>query len=127
MILSIIILVIIMESRLEKLNERKIRRKIRQRKRLAIVLVILILFIGLKIVDQSFIELLEIEDEKLFEYSYYDGIYKIQLMGNIYNIKKSDIDAYYKKYKTIVLNYVNQIRNLIAELFKNEPGLSPVF
>ncbi len=116
-----------MRTRLEKLNERKLRRKIRQRKRLAILLVTLILFIGLRIVDQSFIELLQIEDEKLFEYSYFNGIYKIQLMGNIYNIKKSDIDMYYKKYKTIVLNYVNRIRDLIVGFKKNEPGLSPVF
>lgn len=103
-----------MGIRLEKLNERKLRYKIRQRRRLAILLVVLILFIGLRIVDQSFIELLQIEDEKLFEYSYYDGIYKIQLMGNIYNIKKSDIDAYYKKYKAIVLNYVDRIKDLIV-------------
>ncbi|KPU27921.1 hypothetical protein TR13x_00795 [Caloranaerobacter sp. TR13] len=116
-----------MGTRLEKLNERKLRHKIRQRRRLTILLVILILFIGLRIVDQSFIELLQIDDEKLFEYSYLNGIYKIQLMGNVYNIKKSDVDIYYEKYKTIVLNYVKQIKNLIVEFFKNEPGLSPVF
>lgn len=107
-----------MGVRLEKLNERKLRHKTRQRRRLVTLLVILILFIGLKIVDQSFIELLQIEDEKLFEYSYFNGIYKIQLMGSIYNIKESDIDMYYKKYKAIVINYVNRIKDLIVGLKK---------
>ncbi|WP_427339520.1 hypothetical protein [Caloranaerobacter sp. DY30410] len=107
-----------MGTRLERLKQEKLRRKIRRRRRLAVLLAILILFIGIRIVNQSFIELLQVKNEKLFEYSYFNGIYKIQLMGNVYNIKKSDIDTYYKKYKAIVLSYVDQIKDLIAK-FKN--------
>ncbi|QIB26336.1 hypothetical protein [Caloranaerobacter azorensis] len=108
-----------MGARLERLKREKLRRKIKRRKRLTVLLTILILFIGIKTVNQSFVELLQVENEKLFEYSYFNGIYKIQLMGNIYNIEKSDIDMYYRKYRTIVLKYVDQIKDLIAK-FKDD-------
>lgn len=116
-----------MGTRLERLQKRKISLKIKRRKRFIILLVILVLFIGLKTVDRSFVQFLQVENQRLFEYSYFDGTYRIQLMGDIYSIKKSDIDMYYEKFKTLVFNYVNQIKDFVVEFFKKEPGLSPVF
>lgn len=71
------------------------------------------LFIGILIVDNSFLTLLDVDTMNVFHYSYEKNIHNIELFGDKFYIKQSQIDKIIYQFKNNIYIIKDKITSVL--------------
>lgn len=104
-----------MGYRMERYQKRKLVKKNKRKHRAAVILVVIIFMISLNTVDESFRNLLCVDNTRLFEYKYDDRKHSFHFMGQNLYVSQESIDNIVGSIKTEVMRLIRVIEELISK------------
>ncbi len=104
-----------MTTRLERYYQKKRRRKKSNYRKLLILFMIIVLIGGLIIVDNSFRNLMDIDDKSVFDYKYDSKVHTLHLFGENHYLAQDKIDTFVADVK----NSFNVITSNIKTIVNN--------
>lgn len=106
-----------MESRVEKYKRNVMEKNLMRKKKLLILFTVVMLFCGVKIVDDTYRSLMCVNNKKVVAYSKENGVHNFHFLGSNHYLEQKRIDDFIRDIEVNLLKIKNRLQDYKEEIF----------